>query len=177
VVPARRRHARRRQEEIEDRFGLLVQGDDLAAKQPAEEPIGPRCLIHRRHVDQLVVHDDVHPIVARDRLEGEAERRDLRQHRVVGDDGRAGIAVVGKIGEQDGDRSARTKIEQPLLEPERVQEGAGGVRDEERFGGIEVDETDVRRLDRSQLRPRRRRRRQQSDGDGARENGRPDTHE
>ena len=52
-------------------------------------------------------------------------------------------------------RSGRTEVEQPLLEIERVQERARRVRHEERFGGIEVNQAQVGRLDDPQLRPRR----------------------
>ena len=88
VKPARRGHARRGQVEVEHRFGLLGQRHDLAAEQRPEEPIVPRRLVHRHDVHQLVVHDRVHPLVGRNRLERVGQRRDLDRQRVAGHRGR-----------------------------------------------------------------------------------------
>jgi hypothetical protein len=103
VVPARRRDARRGQVHVEDRLGLLGHGVHLARRRTGGTGDPSGRLIHRRHVDQLVVHDRVQALVGGDRLEGEAERGDLHHHHVAGHDRDAGVAVVLEVGEQHRD--------------------------------------------------------------------------
>jgi hypothetical protein len=62
---------------------MIRDRNDLATKQRSEKAIGPACLIHRRDVDQLVVHEDVHAFVAGDRLEREIQRSDFYRHYIA----------------------------------------------------------------------------------------------
>jgi hypothetical protein len=157
VIPAWRGDAGRGQEEIEDRLGLCGYGHHLAAKEPPERSIRTGGLIHRRDMNQLVVHDDVHAVVAGDRFESEAEGRDLRHHRVVRHDARAGVPGVLEVGEQQRDAVGGIELEQAALKRQRVQEGARGVRHEKRFGRVEVDEPKLRGFNRTKLSAKRRR--------------------
>ena len=151
VVPAGRGHPRGRQIEIEDRLGVVGDGVHLAAEQAAEEALGPRGLIQRGHVDQLVVHDRVQPLVGRHRLEGGAQGGDLNAHEVARNGGRSGVAGVGEVGEQDRDLLGGVVAEQAALEAEGVLERAHGVGREVGLRALEVDEAQVVGLERGEL--------------------------
>ena len=71
-------------------------------------------------------------------------------------DGRACVAGILEVDEENRNRVVRSEAEQPALELQRVQRGTDRMWDQERFEGIEVDETDLRGVNRAQLRRRRR---------------------
>ena len=154
VIPPRRGDARSREVPVENRRRVIGRGRDLAAKQSAEGAIGSRRLIHRDDVNQLVVHQHRHPLVRRDGLEGEVERRDLERHDVARDRPGRRVAGVGEIREQHRDRIGQRELEEFLLELQRVQEGARGVGHQVAFGPLEVDEAHLRRFDGCELRVR-----------------------
>ena len=65
-------------------------------------------------------------IVSNAKLSGAiCDRDDVARH-----DGRAGIAAVREIGQEQHDRLLRMETEQPRLKRQRVQERARGVRNE-----------------------------------------------
>ena len=105
-----------------------------------------------RHVNQLVVHDDVHALVAGNRLERKVQRRDLHRQRITRDDRRPGVSGVGEIRQQQRDLVRRLEAEQSFLEGEGIQKRSWGMRHEKRFGGIDVDQAQAGRLERRQLR-------------------------
>ena len=112
VIPARRRHPRRRQVEVQNRLRLLRDRQHLSAEQLPEEPVAPRGLVHRRDVDELVVHQRVHPLVGGDGLVDERDGRDLHRDQIARHGGRAGVPLVRQIDEQyradpSSDRSRR----------------------------------------------------------------------
>ena len=71
-----------------------------------------------------------------------------------------------RVGQQDRDLLRRLEVEQLELKGEGVLERAGDVWREERLGRREVDEVQVHRLDRRQLRRARRRPQEQDDERG-----------
>jgi hypothetical protein len=144
VKPARRGNPRRRQVEIQDRLGLLGDRQHLAVEQPAEHPVRPCRLVHRRHVDQLVIHDHVHALVGGKRLERKSQRRDLHADQVARHRGRAGVAGVTQVQHQHRQVFLGIKTEQFFLEGERVERGARDVRDEVALGDVEIDDTQPR---------------------------------
>ena len=165
VKPSRRGHAWRGQVEIEDRLGLLGDRQHFSAEQTPEDPIAPRRLVHRRDVDQLVVHQRVHALVGRNRLEDVGDGGDLDGDEIVGHRGCAGIALVGQVDEQDRHLVVRIESEQLLLKTERVERRPRRVRHEERFAAIDVEEAQAGRALLGELRrsPRRTERDERSD--------------
>ena len=156
-VPPRRRDARRRQVEVEDRLRLLVDRIHLPEEQLAERQVASRRAVHRRHVHQLVVGDHQQPFVRRQRLEQEVERRHLDLHRVARDRRRPGVAVVLEVEDQDRRLLARRELEQLLVEGERVEDGLRRVGREKRQRRVDVDDAGVSGLDFGQLCRRRQR--------------------
>ena len=72
--------------------------------------------IHGRHVRELVVRDGEEALAGAEGLIGLAERGDVDQQRVVGRGACAGIAVIGKIFQQQRRALPRTPAENALLE-------------------------------------------------------------
>ena len=82
-------------------------------------------------MNQLVVHQDVHALVAGDRLEGKVQRRDLDGDDVAGDTVDAAALPLSEMSvEQQHDRLLRMEIKQPPLKRERVEKRPRGVRHE-----------------------------------------------
>ena len=157
VIPPRRGGSRGREVEVEDRLRLLGDRVDLAAKQPPEEPVAPGRLVHRRDVNQLVVHDGRHPLVGGERFEGEAQRRDLHHQRVARHDARSGISGIRQIEQQHRHLVFGLESEQFLLEGHGVQVRARDVRRQVGLAALEVDEAQIADLDLPELGGRRHR--------------------
>ena len=141
----------------------------LPTKQTTEHTIPSNRLIHRHHVDQFVIHQRGHPLVGRNRLEGEIERRDLDRHQVARHRSSGGIASIRKICEQERQLIGRVVAEELLFERKRVQEGASDVRHQIRLRAIEVHDAHVRRFDGLQLRKGGRRSERERKNDGRKE--------
>ena len=78
-------------------------GERISDARFEADAVGPDRLIHRRNVNQFVVHQDVHAVVSGDRLECEVERSDLDGHRIPRHHRGAGVPRVGNIGEEQDD--------------------------------------------------------------------------
>ncbi len=152
VIPARRRHSRRSQVEVQDGFRLVGHRQHLPAEQLPENTIPRGRLIHGRHVDQLVIHDRVDPLVGGNRLEREAQRRDLNPDQIVGNRGGAGVPHIGQIHQQHRQVPMRLVPEESLLESERIQRRARGMRKEEGLAAIHVHQPQAGRSLLAQLR-------------------------
>jgi hypothetical protein len=146
VVPARRRDTRRGEIEIGNRLGLFRDRQDLSAKEPAEQPIPPRTLVHRRHMDQLVVHDGVQSFVGRERFERETKRGNLNPDEIVRHRRRSRVPGVAQIEQQDGQVVGRIEAKQLLLKIQRVECRPRDVRNQIRLGGVDVDDAEAGRL-------------------------------
>ncbi len=133
-----RREARDRQVAVEQRFGVLRLGGDLAEEESPPAPIllGRDVALH--HVDQLVVHQRVHALAGGERLERVGQRRDVEDERAARRGEGVRVAVVGEVLQQDGRRLGRHPAEHPALPRERVGERAHRVRHEV-AQGIVVD--------------------------------------
>ena len=117
---------------------MIGNRDDLPSEQRPEEPVGPGRLIHRRDMNQLVVQEDVHAIVAGDRLEGKIQRRDLDRDDVARHDRGAGVSGVGDVGEEEHHRIFRMEIKEAALERERLRNVRAACGTRKRLGRIEI---------------------------------------
>ena len=105
---------------------------------------------------QLVVHDDVHPVVAGDRFEREAQRRDLDGDGVARHArSRTRCPSPRNPRSKNGDVFRRRETEQLLVKRERVEKGSGGVRHEVRLCAVDIDEPHACHFGHPELRPRR----------------------
>ena len=86
-------------------------------------------------VHQLVVHDQVHAVVAGDRFERRAHRREADREVVARHRAGGGAAAVLEVRQQHGDALGGREVEQPLLKCQRVEERAGGVGHDEASSG------------------------------------------
>ncbi len=118
-------------------------GSDLAAEKLPPRAIALRRLVGGGDVDQLVVHEPVHPFVGGDDLVDEAERRDLQHQEIAGNRSRRCVAAIGKVDQDDGDRLRRLPAPQLLLKLEGVEKGPGDVGGEVALCRIEVEEAEV----------------------------------
>ena len=81
-IPARHADPRRRQIGIEDRFGMLLDRHRLAAEEFAPPRVGPVPHVHRRDVNQLVIHQREEALARAECLERQAQaaRRRATSH-------------------------------------------------------------------------------------------------
>ena len=96
-VPARRRFARRRQVLVQDRFRVFVGRKHLAAEELARSPVGCSRLVHRRYMDELMVHQRVHALRGCCGFKRQRDRRHVDNDRVARIGAGAGVAVVRKV--------------------------------------------------------------------------------
>ena len=156
-IPPRRRPSGARHVEVADRLGVLGRRGDFAEEQPAKQSIGTCGTIRGCHMNQLVVHQVIHPLVCGEGLECEAERRNLDGHQVARHRLGAGVAEVGEVRQENGNFLRRREVEDLSLKRERVFERAADMGGKKRLRGLQVGEVEVGRLDRGELREARHR--------------------
>ena len=139
-VPARGRIARDRQVAVEQRFWVLPLGGDLAQEETSPTPIFLGRDVVRRHMDHLVVHQRVHALAGRERLERVGQRRHVEDEHAVRHRKRVGVTVVAQVLQQDNRRLGWRPTEHLALPRKRVGERAYRVRHEV-IQGIGVVET------------------------------------
>ena len=126
--PAGRREARRGEVAVDDRFGVLRLGGDFAEEEspPAQVLLGSNVALH--HVDQLVVHQRIHPLARGVRLERKGKRRSVEKQGAARRRVGVRVAVIGQILKQDDRWLGRRPAEYATLPCERVGERAHRVR-------------------------------------------------
>ena len=100
-------------------------------------------LVRRDDVDQLVMHQPVHPLVSWHHVVDVVERLDADAD-VIPRNGRGtAVTVVAEILHQDDDRFRRRVAEEFLVEGQRVLERAGQVVGKIFVGFVVVDEIEI----------------------------------
>ncbi len=127
VIPPRRIPARAGQVAVHHRQRLFFDRRDFAVEEPAKLQIAVRRLVGGDDVDQLVMHQPVHPLVRRHHVIDVVERLDSDADVIPRNRGGAAVAVVAEVLHQDDHRLGGRVIEKLVIEGQGVFEGTRQV--------------------------------------------------
>jgi len=143
VIPAGCGEPGRRQVGEENGPRVVLARLDLAGEELAPRAVAGGGLVARHDVNQLVVHQPVHPLVGRHDLVDKRQRRDLQHQHIARHRTGGGISAIGEIHQDDGDRLRRLPAPELSVKLERVDETARHVGRQIALGRLVVEETQV----------------------------------
>jgi hypothetical protein len=124
---------------------MLLDWHRLAAEQFAPEAVAAVPHVHGRDMGELVIGQGEEALARAERLEGEAERSDVEEVRVVRRRTRRGIAIVAEVLEQNRGPFPRRPVEHLAVIGERVGERPADIGREIGLRRIEVQQPKVGR--------------------------------
>ncbi len=122
-IPARCAEPRHREVVVEDRLRVFVVRSRFAAEEPPPSQVTGIGDVRVGDVHGFVVHQRVHALAARHRLQRAARWGDVQHHAIVRRRAGARISVVREVGHQHHGLFGRRPFEDPPLELQGVVVG------------------------------------------------------
>ncbi len=142
-IPARCTEPRHREVVVEDRLRVFVGRSRFAAEEPPPAQVAGVGDVRVDDVHGFVVHQRVHALAARHRLQRTAGRGDVQHDAVVGRGAGTRVSVVREVGHQHHGLFGRRPVEDLPLELQGVIEGAGDEGRQIGLEGIEVEQLEI----------------------------------